>query len=238
MITLLTVLCAIMIASIHIIGGRISAFGVIPRNVWLSLAGGASTSYVFLHILPDLQKHQEHFTRSMQPTTFYLETHVYILALLGMLFFYGLERLAKRSKVSSGHTSKRVFWIHMFSYGVYNLLFGYLLLHRERPGLLTLLFFTVAISLHFLVNDHALWEDHKYAYRNGGKWILSTAVLVGFALGWLLAFKQDIVSGLFAFLAGSILVNTLKEEIPPQRESRFWAFALGAVLYSILLLAS
>jgi hypothetical protein len=32
-------------------------------------------------------------------------------------------------------------------------------------------------------------------------------------------------------------MNVLKEELPEERESRFWAFALGAALYTMLLLA-
>ena len=33
-----------------------------------------------------------------------------------------------------------------------------------------------------------------------------------------------------------MVLNVLKEELPENRESRFWAFALGATLYSPLLL--
>ena len=32
-------------------------------------------------------------------------------------------------------------------------------------------------------------------------------------------------------------MNVLKEELPEERESRFWAFAAGAALYSVVLLA-
>ncbi len=32
-------------------------------------------------------------------------------------------------------------------------------------------------------------------------------------------------------------MNVLKEELPEERKSRFWAFALGAVLYAAILLA-
>jgi hypothetical protein len=31
-------------------------------------------------------------------------------------------------------------------------------------------------------------------------------------------------------------MNVLKEELPEERKSRFWAFALGAVLYAGILL--
>ena len=45
------------------------------------------------------------------------------------------------------------------------------------------------------------------------------------------------VAVLIAFLAGGVVLNVLKEELPEERESRFWAFALGAALYAGLLLA-
>jgi hypothetical protein len=37
-------------------------------------------------------------------------------------------------------------------------------------------------------------------------------------------------------LAGSSILNTMKEELPKVRESRFWAFTIGAVIYSALLI--
>jgi hypothetical protein len=42
---------------------------------------------------------------------------------------------------------------------------------------------------------------------------------------------------LFAFLAGGGTLNVIKEELPSEQESLFWAFVLGAALYTALLLA-
>ena len=42
---------------------------------------------------------------------------------------------------------------------------------------------------------------------------------------------------LFALLAGGVIMNVLKEELPEERESCFWALALGAAVYAALLLA-
>lgn len=40
----------------------------------------------------------------------------------------------------------------------------------------------------------------------------------------------------FAFLAGGMILNVLKEELPEERESRFTAFLSGAAGYAALLL--
>lgn len=39
-----------------------------------------------------------------------------------------------------------------------------------------------------------------------------------------------------AFLAGEVILNVLKEELPNERKSRFGAFALGTAAYAALLL--
>lgn len=43
-------------------------------------------------------------------------------------------------------------------------------------------------------------------------------------------------AALLALLAGGVILNVLKEELPEERKSRFWPFALGAATYAVLLL--
>lgn len=45
-----------------------------------------------------------------------------------------------------------------------------------------------------------------------------------------------VVALLFAFLAGAVVLNVLKEELPEERRSNFWAFTAGAAAYSSILL--
>jgi hypothetical protein len=108
--------------------------------------------------------------------------------------------------------------------------------HREESDLLDLLLYVIAMALHFLVNDYSLWEDHKHAYSRVGRWILSAAVVCGWTIGTQTEIGEAFTAVLFAFLAGGIVLNILKEELPQERESRFWTFALGAMGYSGLLL--
>jgi zinc transporter ZupT len=74
-------------------------------------------------------------------------------------------------------------------------------------------------------------------YRQTGRWILAAAVIAGWAIGSSTELSQAAIAVLFAFLAGGIVLNVLKEELPEDRESRFWAFAVGAIGYAALLLA-
>jgi hypothetical protein len=124
----------------------------------------------------------------------------------------------------------------MASFGAYNALIGYLLLHREVPGVMSLVFFVVAMALHFLVTDFGLNEDHRARYRRIGRWVLIAALALGVWLGILTELPKAGIAVLVAFLAGGVILNVLKEEVPNERRSRFWAFGLGMAAYAALLL--
>lgn len=236
-------LLALGLALIHVFGFKLRFLHIIPRSRWLSFASGASVAYVFVHILPDLSYAQEQIQQNVSVSIAFLEHHVYLMALVGMVSFYGLERIAKLSRQRNRQagqgdvTEAGVFWLHVSSFALYNALIGYLLLHREEPGLDNLILFALALGLHFLVNDDGLREHHKKLYDQFGRWILAAAVIMGWIIGSGTEIQQAAVSVLFAFLAGGIILNVLKEELPEERESRFWAFALGAAGYTALLLA-
>lgn len=235
-------LIALLLALIHIYAGKFKSLKSTPRSRWLSLGSGVSVAYVFVHILPDLSAAQAEFQSSVEIFD-RIEHHIYLLSLLGTLAFYGLERAAKVSRQRSRQegegdvTQPGVFWLHMVSFALYNALIGYLLVHREEPGLSSLVVYAIAMTLHFLVNDYSLSEDHKRAYERRGRWILSAAIIFGWVVGTQTTIHEVATAVLFAFLAGGIILNVLKEELPQARESRFWTFALGAVGYSVLLLA-
>ncbi len=240
-IVLLSGLIALLLALIHIFASRFKFLKRSPRSRWLSFGGGVSVAYIFVHVLPDLSKAQSSFSERV--TVFSeIEHHVYVVALLGMMAFYGLERTAKLSRRQSMEegeadaTQPGVFWLHMASFGLYNALIGYLLVHPEEPGVRGLVIYAIAMSLHFLINDYSLWEDHKRAYDKQGRWVLSAAVILGWVVGTQTEISEAFTAALFAFLAGGVILNVLKEELPQERESRFWTFAVGAIGYSGLLL--
>ncbi|MGH8001146.1 MAG: hypothetical protein ACREPR_17390 [Brasilonema sp.] len=240
---MITAICAIALAIIHLFSGKLRFLNAKPRSRWLSFGSGVSVAYVFVHILPELSKAQLTLQSSLDIGLAFLEHHVYLVALLGLAVFYGLERFANKSRQRSQKTGKGdvtssgVFWIHIISFAVYNALIGYLLVHREESGIKSLLFFSFAMALHFVVNDNGLRENHKEVYDRIGRWLLVAAIIIGWIIGIGTQIHQAAVAVLFAFLAGGIVLNVLKEELPEQRESRFWAFASGAFGYAILLLA-
>ena len=231
-------LLALGLAVVHLFAGRLWFLDGLPRSRGLSFAGGVSVSYVFVHLFPEVQEAGAAIHKSeFGPLALFAEHHVYLVALAGFVIFYGLERLAQ---VGGGREASDpnpdVFWLHVGSFGAYNALVGYLLIHREEAGLTSLFLFFVAMALHFIVNDHGLREHHGALYRRRGRWLLAAAVLLGTGIGLTVAVPEGVLAVLFAFLAGGVVLNVIKEELPEERESRFPAFAAGTAGYAALLL--
>lgn len=242
----------LLLVLVHLFAGALRFLGGIPRSRWLSTAGGISVAYVFMHILPELADAQRHIAAGSSALP-WLERHAYLIALLGLAVFYGLDRMVKiaagsassrrgrqsdssRDEDSETPTGMGVFWLHIGAFALYNALIGYLLVHREEADLHGLLFFAGAMALHFLVNDFGLRQDHRRTYARLGRWLLAGMIIVGWGIGLATTIHQAALGALFAFLAGGVILNVLKEELPEERQSRFLPFALGAAFYTALLL--
>lgn len=236
---LATFLCACLFVAVHLTIDRLHVLDTVPRSRWLSGAGGVAVAYVFLHVLPELAAHGETLAGLAGGSLLAGEQIVYTVALAGLAAFYGLERAIKqaRRRGGDGAPAGPVYRLHLASFAVYNALVGYLLVHREESGWVSLGLYALAMALHFVTTDFGLLEDHRQRWRRGGRWLLAAAVAAGWLLGAVTAVPEAGVALLFAFLAGGVVLNVLKEELPEERQSRFGAFAAGAAGYAALLLA-
>jgi zinc transporter ZupT len=243
------ILLACGLAAVHIFAGKLRFLQPLPRSHYLSAAGGISVAYVFIHLLPEVTHRQAGLEYEGGTTATLLgvapERSLFLVALAGFAVFYGLERLVVQLRRQDGvtdgtdaetGTTKYGFWLHMSSFSAYNALIGYLLLHRGETGLANLLLYVTAIGLHFVVNDHGLREHHERRYTHFGRWLLAGAVLVGVLVGLVSVVPEPFLSVALAFLAGSIVLNVIKEELPEERDSSFLSFGGGLSGYTALLL--
>lgn len=235
-------LLAISLAIVHIFASQSERLQSLPQRWWISIAGGVSIAYIFLDIFPELSKAQTEIEHSNKFLLGYLENHVYLLALVGLAIFYGLEKLALRSRTHQQRkhgedcTHPGVFWLHIASFAIYNTILGYLFRESEDHGLIACLLLFVVLALHFAVNDVGLREHHKKAYDRIGRWLLAGVIIFGWALGKVTEIDEAVLAVIWALVAGGIILNVLKEELPPEQDSHFGMFLAGAMVYSGLLL--
>jgi hypothetical protein len=240
----LAVVAALLLAAAHFLAPKLRFLSGPPRSRWLSAAGGVSVAYVFVHLMPELAEGQRVVERAMRPELAFVGRHTYLIALAGLAVFYGIERFSvrRRSRTDEHHkgddteTDATGFVASIASFAVYNAIVGYLLLHRLDRPVRGLVLYAIAMALHFVVNDYGLREHHKQRYDRFGRSILVVALLMGALVGVVWQLPEAVIAAVIAFLAGGIVLNVLKEELPEKRQSRYWAFLVGAFAYAALLL--
>jgi hypothetical protein len=141
---------------------------------------------------------------------------------------------------ASGGEARRepasVYWLHLGSFVVYNVLITYTMPLRLRTGILFAVLFTVAMGLHFVLTDRGLEEHYPRRFAVSGRFVLAGALVVGWAAGALFAPTSTLLVALLtALLAGSILLNVFKEELPSGGRSSLSWFLVGLIVYSALL---
>ena len=213
----------------------------LPRNgrSFVSFAGGVAVAYVFLHMLPDLVEYNEpigKFLLSNRWLTPFTELLIYVVALFGFLVYYGFDLLAERSR-DEGHDDALVYALHLGMFCLYNFLMTYTMSLRALASMPATCVFTFAMALHFVLTDRKFCRFYAVRFQHFGRFLLMSALLVG----WLCSVIFDPVNVLvsafmLAFLAGSILLNVFREELPAARLTSYRWFSFGILLITLTLL--
>lgn len=238
----MTFLLTVGLIFVHIFSKRLYILSEVHRHRFLSLSSGIAASYVFVFLLPELNNYQKMLESSLDNKILVLlEDHIYMVAMLGLVVFYGLEILVRKIRdvddcSEDAEASMTIFNIHIGSFFIYNAIIGYLMIRGEYEGFLGHFIYFIAMSVHFITNDWSLRASHKDVYDRYGRWLLSFAVLIGWAVGAFLDIREVVVSLLAAFIAGGIILNVMKEELPENRKSNLPAFLFGVVSYTALIL--
>ena len=227
---------------VHLFSKNLHFLKAVPRHRFLSLSSGIAVAYVFVHLLPELNHYQKMLENSLENEFWIiLEDHIYMVAMVGLMVFYGLELLVRKNKKDSENqeneeNSLRIFQLHMGLFFIYNSIIGYLLIRGEYEGVLGHIFYFIAMALHFITNDWSLRSSHPHVYDRYGRWLLSFAVLFGWSIGAFVDIREVVISLMAAFLAGGIILNVMKEELPEDRSSSVPSFVFGVVIFTGLIM--
>jgi hypothetical protein len=248
---------SLALAALHLAAPRIRRLPLVPEAATGSFAGGLAVAYVFLHLLPEVAEGNEAIGEALsdvvRPTPL-LDLAIFLVALLGFVAFFGLERLADRAGAPRGSGERAgsagggarasagpvaaVYRLHLGSFVVYNALITYTMPLRVRTGLAFAILFAIAMGLHFVLTDRGLEERYGRDFGPRGRILLAAALLVGWLIAAVAAPTSAVLVALLtALLAGSVLLNVFKEEIPSGSRASFPWFLTGLVVYAALLAA-
>ena len=229
---ILTFFLIILLAGVHLSVKYYSKLMEQPRKPILSFAGGVSVAYVIVHLLPEFQKVQKEFNKLINIPKNYEEYSLYLVATIGFIAFYSINHFVKASKQNRPDLS--IFIFHIGAFVLYNSFIGYYLINGLKQEPKAVIIFTAAFILHLMVIDVGLRLDHKKRYDPWGSMILALSVFAGWLLGYFITLPTILFALWFSWLAGGILLNTIKEELPKERKSKLLPFILGVVASTFL----
>jgi hypothetical protein len=236
-----TFLAALLFALIFIFGWRLHRAHT-PRAV-LSLGAGATASYVFVRMLPELDEARTAFVAATAGGALPApELRVYTAALIGFIVFYGLENLVawSRERPESGRSSRDwsnpVFLLHVGGFALYTWLVTYLMVRGISDTPLPIALYAIAMGLHFIGVDHSLLREHGATYMRGGRFVLAAAALAGWSVAMMTEISRAAITTGLGLASGGVVMNSMVMELPTKKDGRFWPFVAGAAAYTALLL--
>lgn len=219
----------VTLAIIHLFANKAKALGWIWHGRFIAFAAGISFAYVFVDLLPALEKGQPVLKRAFGELIPYFDRHTYVIALFGVLFYYGLH-------TQSENGGARNFWLSVSGYILFNFFVGASLSDANNPEIQPIMLFTIAVGMHYLVADRNAGRADMSLYEHSARWLLIAALFIGFAVGMATHIPDTFVVLAVSFLAGGILLNTLKYELPKRERGGFLFFVFGSLLYTGILL--
>lgn len=221
----------LVLVAIHLFANSAKILGWIWHGRFLSFASGISFAYMFVDLLPAVEKGQPILKEAFGEIIPYFDKHAYLIALFGVLFYYGLH-----SQNPSPEYKQRNFWMATGGYLIFNFLVGASLSDSRNPDIQPIALFTIALGMHYFVADHNKKKDDLVLYEKWARWWLAGALFLGYFVGLYTHIPDAVVTVAVSFLAGGVFLNVLRYELPKREQLGFFYFTAGALIYTAILL--
>ncbi|MGB9978153.1 hypothetical protein [Methanobacterium sp.] len=244
-----TLIVSLVFVGIHLGSTKIYGFSEHYKKKILSFSGGIASAYVFLDLLPLIQRADPHLHAVLGNNPFimvFLEKAIFGVAFIGFLVFFILEYLAVKSRYNNAHrttktlketnASRNVFYVHLGLIALVSMIICYSLRFEILTTGLGVTIYTIALSLHFFISDRSMEEHYGKFYVKYGRYLLAFMPLIGWSLSVLFPEGESEAYILLAFVAGAVLFNVIKDELPRLGTGKPLFFFIGSLLYSGLIL--
>lgn len=231
---IVSIISVSILAAIHPVSARISHRHI--RRWTISMCAGIALAYVFMHLLPELANMQFEIieSRGGKLPELWFREHLYVLALAGLLLFQIVDSMGRRKGISVAQKTFS-YRAEILFFALYAALIGYLIIENARLDQ-PLLLITFALAAHFFGTDLDLAERYNDRFVKHGSYILSLATISGMIVSMVMRVNDVVYMAGFSFLAGGLLINTLRTELPEPERVKNLFLLLGAVIYSVLIL--
>ncbi|NJD53657.1 MAG: hypothetical protein FIB07_12405 [Candidatus Methanoperedens sp.] len=243
-IILITLIISILFCAVHLTAPGLYSFSERYKKPVISFSGGVAAAYVFFDLLPTIQKaggHLKLLLRNFPGQIFTSEVAIFGVAFIGFLVFFISEHAAIHSRrhiaakagqnMDSVTAPKGIFIIHFSMLALVSLLIAFNLRFEVRTSLPGAVLFSVALILHFFGMDRTMEIHYSSLFNRYGRYILSIMPLTGWALSVLFPERQSEAAVFLAFIAGAVLFNVIKDEVPGAERGEPKFFVAGSLIY-------
>lgn len=212
------------------------------RRSIVSFGAGVSTAYVFVRMMPELAEAQEILGKEGSGSS-NIGMIAYLSALAGFLLVYGHDHFRRSRSTDMGENTAadrkgtgegNSRYVGMI---LYVLLLTYVLARDTDTSASAILQYAIAISFHFLAIDHSLRDELGDEYDRRVRFVFSVMCLLGWLAAQVIELSASATALLLAFVSGGVIVNSAIMELPTDRDGRFLPFALGSLLFGLVLMA-
>ncbi len=201
-----------------------------------SVAGGVAVAYVFVHMLPELADGELAFKDiniSDAIPDLFIQSSLFLVALLGLVTFYALNAKADSDK----NSSQIQYRTHLLLVGVLSFIFSYTNPDRIKLGADFAVLFAVVMSLHFVLSDRELARAYPQHFRREDRWILTAFLFAGLVISYVAPPPNELFVAIpTAFLGGAVLMTVFRDELPSLSVARLGWFTGAVAFFSALLL--
>jgi len=226
------------LATVHLTVGRWSILKGPQRQFWLSISAGTALAYVFTYLLPKLAVVQSTLGAGSSTPLPFLRHHTYLLALAGLLAFFALAssvNVQADSPLRQQRSTLRELLL-IVGYGAYSVQLGLLIADLPEPGILSYLLVTLILGLHLMGIDQQLNEAEPIAYERKLRYAFIIALFTGWTIGSFTESLRPAVVFSSTFVAGGIMINAIREEMPTGSGPIHASFLIAVVVATAAIL--
>jgi hypothetical protein len=221
---MLPIIFSLILAATHFWNEKIQIQQDYVRIRVISFVAGASVTYVFLSLLPEVYKGFEDLDRFI---------------FIALLFGFSAAHLAEKYiyQHSSPSTLKeRLSGVHSIAFFVYHFFIGVILVKLAKLSSLDAVLFFLPVLFYSAVGLIALEKIHSKVWESPSvKFLLSLSTLFGVLLAESLLGFQTFSNLLFGLIVGAFLYIAIIDFVPREAKGRPEYFALGVLLYTLIL---
>ena len=223
-----SIIAVFILSGMYLLGPNLRRVVRRRHDVASSIGGGIALAYVFLQLFPEIEEAHAG-----------LGDRIHLVTLASLIAFDAIElRLLSAPPASaaprSPHARLRVFWLHIALSWIYTALIVFVIPGEAREDALLVTVGSVAIGLHLIYKDYVLRTRHPEEYELKGRYLLALAPVVGWLAHFVVQPPEHFFDFFVAILAGFLMQNVFREELPKHEGLRLGWLVIGAAGYALL----